>query len=542
MSHSSQSTAQSVNQSYSVPEGMTITGPYVPGTEVVFTQESLAFVAALAHKFTARRNELLAARIKAQDKLNKGELLDFLPETKEIREGDWKIAGIPADILDRRVEITGPVDRKMVINALNSGAKVFMADFEDSLSPVWEAVVQGQLNMRDAVKRSISYTSPEGKEYKLNTQTAVLIVRPRGWHLDEKHILVDGNPVPGAFVDFGIYFYNNAQQLLKNVSRPYFYLPKTEHYKEAELWCDIFNYAEETLKLERGTIKATLLIETINAAFQMDEIIYALRDYCVALNCGRWDYIFSFIKKFHSRPDFVLPERAQVTMTTHFLRSYSQLLIKTTHRRGAMAMGGMSAFIPVKGNEVANEKAISAVRADKEREAGDGHDGTWVAHPGLVPVAMEVFDRIMPNKNQIDKKRDDVNVAAQDLLKIPHGNITEGGLRNNISVGLQYIASWLGGNGCVPINNLMEDAATAEISRSQIWQWVHHHSKLSDGRQVTLELFRQLLIEEKDIIRGKVGKNYDADLYTHAAKLLDELVTQKEFTEFLTLPGYKALP
>ena len=537
----SQSTAKSVKQTYPVPQGTSITGAYVDGCESVFTQEALAFVAGLARKFTARRDELLAARVKVQEKLNKGELLDFLPETKDARSGDWKIAGIPADLQDRRVEITGPVERKMVINALNSGAKVFMADFEDSLSPVWEAVVQGQVNMRDAVNRTITYTSQEGREYKLNKDTAVLIVRPRGWHLNEKHILVDGKEVPGAFVDFGIYFYNNAKKLLKHNTGPYFYLPKTEHYKEAELWRDIFNYAEDTLKLERGTIKVTLLIETINAAFQMDEIIYVLRDYCVALNCGRWDYIFSFIKKFHSRPDFVLPERAQVTMTTHFLRSYSQLLIKTTHRRGAMAMGGMSAFIPVKGDEAANEKAIAAVRADKEREAGDGHDGTWVAHPGLVPIAKEVFDRIMPNANQLDKKREDVNVTAKDLLQIPQGNITEAGLRNNISVGLQYVAAWLGGNGCVPINNLMEDAATAEISRSQIWQWVHHHSKLSDGRQVTFELFKQLLGEETAVVKDKSGKAYDAGLFARASSLLEELVKQKEFTEFLTLPGYKAL-
>ncbi len=536
-----QSPAKSASAQYPVPQGMVINGSYVPGADSVFTPEALAFVAEIARKFTRRRDELLAARIKVQERLNKGELLDFLPETKDVRASDWKIAGIPEDLLDRRVEITGPVERKMVINALNSGAKVFMADFEDSLSPVWEAVVEGQINMRDAVNRTISYTSPEGKQYKLNDKTAVLIIRPRGWHLNEKHILVDGKEVPGAFVDFGIYFYNNARTLLQNGTGPYFYLPKTEHYKEAELWRDVFNFAEDTLKLKRGTIKVTLLIETIPATFQMDEIIHALRDYCVALNCGRWDYIFSFIKKFHSRPDFVLPERAQVTMTTHFLRSYSQLLIKTTHKRGAMAMGGMSAFIPVKGDEQANEKAISAVRADKEREAGDGHDGTWVAHPGLVPVAMEVVNRIMPGKNQIDRKREDVNVTAKDLLAIPEGTITEAGLRNNISVGLQYIAAWLGGNGCVPINNLMEDAATAEISRSQIWQWIHHHSQLEDGREITHDLFRKLLAEEMDIVKKRQGAGFDNSLFSRASALLENLVKQKEFTEFLTLPGYKSL-
>ncbi|HEU5047783.1 MAG TPA: malate synthase A [Rickettsiales bacterium] len=537
----SQSTAKNLANAYPVPAGMTIKGAYVPGGETVFTAEALAFVAEIARKFSARRDALLAARAEVQSRLDKGELLDFLPETKNIRESDWGIAGIPKDLQDRRVEITGPVERKMVINALNSGAKVFMADFEDSLSPVWEAVVQGQINMRDAVSRTIRYVSPEGKQYQLNEKTAVLIVRPRGWHLNEKHVLVDGKEIPGAFLDFGIYFYNNAKALLANDSGPYFYLPKTEHYKEAELWRDIFQFAEETLELKRGTIKATLLIETINATFQMDEIIHALKDYCVALNCGRWDYIFSFIKKFHARPDFMLPERAQVTMTTHFLRSYSQLLIKTTHRRGAMAMGGMAAFIPVKNDEAANDKAIAAVRADKEREAGDGHDGTWVAHPGLVPVAMDVFNRIMPQPNQIDRKREDVNVTAKDLLAIPEGTITEAGLRGNISVGLQYIAAWIGGNGCVPINNLMEDAATAEISRSQIWQWVHHKAKLDDGRQVTYDLFRQLLPQEIATIREKLGDQFDDSLFARAAKLLEKLVKQEEFTEFLTLPGYELL-
>ncbi len=535
------SAAQSVN-TYPTPQGMSISGAYVVGCERIFTREALEFVAELARKFTARRNELLKAREKVAAELNNGKLLDFLPETASIRAGDWKVAPIPNDLLDRRVEITGPVERKMVINALNSGAKVFMADFEDSLSPVWEAVVQGQVNLSEAINRTISYTSPESKHYKLNEQTAVLIVRPRGWHLDEKHVTVDGEQVPGALLDFGLYFYANAKELLVRGTGPYFYLPKLEHYKEAELWSDVFSFAEEKLALTHGTIKATVLIETIPAAFQMEEILYSLRDYCVALNCGRWDYIFSFIKKFHSRPDFVLPERVQVTMTTHFLRSYSQLLIKTTHKRGAFAMGGMAAFIPVKNDEAANNKAIAAVKADKEREAGDGHDGTWVAHPALVPVAMEVFDRIMPGKNQLDKKREDVNVVAKDLLAIPTGTITEAGLRGNISVGLQYIAAWLGGNGCVPINNLMEDAATAEISRSQIWQWIHHEGgKLDDGRKVTFELFKQMLPEEIATIKAKSGDAYDDALFTRASKLLEGLVKQKQFTEFLTLSGYREL-
>jgi len=440
------------------------------------------------------------------------------------------------------VEITGPVERKMVINALNCGAKVFMADFEDSLSPVWEAVVQGQINMRDAVNRSITMTSPEGKQYKLNDKTAVLIVRPRGWHLDEKHVLVDGKFIPGAILDFAVYLATNAKTALANGKGPYFYLPKLEHYEEAELWRDIFIYAEDALKLKHGTIKATVLIETIPAAFQMDEILFALKDYCVGLNCGRWDYIFSFIKKFSGRSDFVLPDRAQVTMTTHFLRSYSKLLIKTTHRRGAFAMGGMSAFIPVKNDEAANDKAIAAVKADKEREAGDGHDGTWVAHPALVPVAMEIFDRIMPGKNQLDRKPEEISIASKDLLTIPKGTITEAGLRGNISVALQYLASWLNGNGCVPINNLMEDAATAEISRSQIWQWINHAAgKLDDGRKVTYEMFQTLLKEETLAIEKKMGKAYDPSLFARAVDLLDDLVKQKDFTEFLTLPGYSRL-
>jgi malate synthase len=526
---------------YPTLKGMTISGAYAQGAHDVFTPEALSLVAELARRFTARRDELLAARAKKQKELDGGALLDFLPETKAVREGDWKVAPIPPDLLDRRVEITGPVERKMVINALNSGAKVFMADFEDSLSPVWEAVVQGQINLRDAIARTISYTSPEGKSYKLGEKTAVLIVRPRGWHLDEKHITVDGKPLPGAFLDFGVYFMTNAKKLLESGSGPYFYLPKLEHYKEAELWRDVFALAEETLGIKKGSIKATVLIETIPAAFQMDEILHALKDYCVALNCGRWDYIFSFIKKFSGRKDFVLPDRASVTMTTHFLRSYSLQLIKTTHRRGAFAMGGMAAFIPVKNDETANAKAIAAVRADKEREAGDGHDGTWVAHPGLVPVAMEVFDRLMKDKNQLERKREDVSIAAKDLLAIPEGKITESGMRGNISVALQYIAAWLSGNGCVPINNLMEDAATAEISRSQIWQWIHHGASFDDGRKVTCELFRPWLREETDAVKTKLGKEFDTGLFAEAAKLLEELVVPKTFTEFLTLPGYKQL-
>ena len=509
----------------------------------IYTADALNFIALLAEKFSVRRDALLAARITRQDTLDNGGLLDFLPETKSIREGDWKVAPIPADLQDRRVEITGPVERKMFINALNSGAKVFMADFEDSLSPTWDAVVEGQVNLFDAVRKTITYKSPEGKEYKLGEKTAVLIIRPRGWHLDERHVLQDGKPIAGAFLDFGLYLFHNAKELLARGSGPYFYLPKLEHYKEAELWRDIFAFSEEALGLKKGTIKATVLIETINAAFQMEEILFALKDYCVGLNCGRWDYIFSFIKKFNSRSDFVLPDRAQVTMTTHFLRSYSLLLIHTTHKRGAFAMGGMSAFIPVKNDEAANDKAFAMVRADKEREAGDGHDGTWVAHPGLIPVAMEVFNRIMPQKNQLDKPLGAVNFTAKDLLAIPQGTITEAGLRGNISVSVQYLAAWLSGNGCVPINNLMEDAATAEIARSQVWQWVHHEAgKLDGGAKITLEMVEKIIGEELDKIRQNIGDPlYNSGNYGAASKLFVSLIKPKEFTEFLTLPGYTQL-
>jgi malate synthase len=450
------------------------------------------------------------------------------------------VGPIPADLLDRRVEITGPVDRKMMINALNSGAKVFLADLEDSLAPTWEAVMDGQVNLRDWAEGTLRYTSPEGKAYSVGANPAVLILRPRGWHLDEKHLLLDGAPVAGAFADFGFFLFHNAKTLITKGKGPYFYLPKLESHEEAQLWADVFAFSEETLGLKKGTIKATVLIETILAAFEMDEILYALKDYCVGLNCGRWDYIFSFIKKFSTREEFVLPDRAAVTMTTHFLRSYSLLLIKTCHRRGAFAMGGMSAFIPVKNDEAANEKAFTAVRADKEREASDGHDGTWVAHPALVPVAMEVFNRLMPGKNQLEKLREDVNgITAKDLLAIPEGAITEIGLRNNISVSVQYIASWLSGVGCVPIFNLMEDAATAEIARSQIWQWIHHKcGTLADGREVTLSLYKQFLAEEVQKIHAEQGNKLP---YGKAADLLTELVSQPKFTEFLTLPGYRYL-
>lgn len=523
------------------PQGVEIKGEVTAEMLEILSHDALAFITEMARKFNPRRKELLAAREVVWNKLKQGELLDFLPETKSIRESDWKVAPIPADLQDRRVEITGPVDRKMVINALNCGAKVFMADFEDASSPTWANMVEGQINMRDAVNRSITFTDG-GKNYKLNDTIATLLVRPRGWHLEERHILVDGEPMAGAFMDFGLYFFHNAKEALKRGTGPYFYLPKTEHYLETALWNDVFNWAQDKLGIPRGTIKATVLIETITAAFQIDEIIHSLKDHMAGLNCGRWDYIFSFIKMFNSRPDFVMPNRSQVTMTSHFLRSYSQLVIKTCHKRGCFAMGGMAAAIPVKNDEAKNNAAFEAVRKDKEREAGDGHDGTWVAHPALVPVAMEVFDRLMPTPNQVSRQRDDVNVKAADLLAIPEGTITEDGFRMNISVAIQYIAAWLCGRGAVPINNLMEDAATAEISRTQLWQWIHHRAKFEDGRPITLDMFNLMLQEEMKKLHAQVGDAmFESGRYRRAGALLDDLVSAKDFLPFLTLQGYDFL-
>ena len=459
-----------------------ILGAMEPGFEEILSAEAMAFVAELTERFGPRVEALLTRRRQRQQEINEGNFPDFLAATRQVRADDWRVAAIPDDLQDRRVEITGPTDRKMVINALNSGAKVFMADCEDSLTPTWHNVIQGQINLRDAVRHEIEFTSPEGKQYRLKDDPAVLIVRPRGWHLYEKHILLDGQRVPGAFVDFGLYLFHNAKAALDRGTGPYFYLPKLESHQEAQLWNEVFEFSESRLGLSHGTIKCTILIETILAAFEIDEILYALKDYIVGLNCGRWDYIFSFIKKFHRYPEFVLPERDKVGMTTHFLRSYSQLVIKTCHRRGALAIGGMAAQIPIKGDEQANEVAIGKVRQDKEREASDGHDGTWVAHPGLVPIALEIFDQHMPGKNQLDRLREDVTVNAADLLAIPPGGISEKGLRHNINVAIRYMAAWLGGNGCVPIYNLMEDAATAEISRAQIWQWIRHPRGETRGR------------------------------------------------------------
>lgn len=524
-----------------------IVGPITPAYADILTEQAIAFVGDIVRQFAPRRDELLARRVERQKQLDAGVMPDFLPETADIRASDWQVAPTPADLQDRRIEITGPVDRKMVVNALNSGAKVFMADFEDAQSPTWDGLINGQINLRDAINRNIDFTSPEGKQYQLNEQIATLLVRPRGWHLDEKHVLLDGKPIPGGLMDFALYLFHNAKNLLAKGTGPYFYLPKMESHLEARLWNDVFNHAQDALGLPRGTIKVTVLIETILASFEMDEILYELKDHCVGLNCGRWDYIFSYIKRFHKHPEFVLPDRAQVTMTTHFLRSYSQLLIKTCHRRGAHAMGGMAAQIPIKDDPAANDAAMAKVRADKEREASDGHDGTWVAHPGLVPIAKEIFDKYMPQANQKDRLREEVNITAADLIKIPQmpeaGEITESGVRNNVSAALHYMAAWLAGNGCVPINNLMEDAATAEIARAQLWQWIQHpKGVLNDGRKVTVEMVKQVIQEELDRIRTQVGgEGQKPNHYALAAELLERITTTDTFEEFLTLVAYEHL-
>jgi malate synthase len=525
-------------------DGMVITGPMTPGYEQILTPEAVAFVGKLNRAFNSRRLALLERRAERQRDFDAGKLPDFLPETAGVRDGDWRIAPIPDDLQDRRVEITGPVDRKMVINALNSGAKVFMADFEDANTPTWANLIEGQINLRDAIRRVISFASPDGKEYRLNEQVAVLFARPRGWHLPEKHVLQDGEPISGSLLDFGLYAFHNAQELLSRGTGPYFYLPKLESHIEARLWNDVFTLTEQALGIPADSIKATVLIETLPAAFEMDEILYELRDHSAGLNCGRWDYIFSAIKKRRNDPVFILPDRAQVTMTTHFMRSYTLLCIQTCHRRGAHAMGGMAANIPVKSDPEVNERALAQVRADKEREATDGHDGTWVAHPGLVPVAMEIFDRVMPQPNQVGRKREDVRVAAADLLVVPEGTITEAGLRTNISVGIQYLESWLRGQGCVPINNLMEDAATAEISRAQVWQWIRHpRGILNDGRKVTVELFRAIMAEELARIERALGpEEYARRAFVPASELFDSITTSNAFVDFLTLPAYTRLP
>jgi malate synthase len=506
----------------------------------ILTPDARAFLLKLAARFESRRQELLARRQMVQKEIDQGKFPDFLPETAAIRQSDWKVAAIPKDLRDRRVEITGPVDRKMIINALNSGANVFMADFEDSNSPTWTNNIEGQQNLRDAIRGTIRYESPEGKQYQLGSNLATLVVRPRGWHLYEKHFLVDGKPISASLFDFGLYFFHNAAALLRKGTGPYFYLPKMESHLEARLWNDVFCFAQDELSIPRGSIRATVLIETILAAFEMDEILYELRDHSSGLNCGRWDYIFSFIKKFRVHPEFVLPDRALVTMEAHFLGSYVELLIQTCHRRGIHAMGGMAAQIPIRNDAAANEQALEKVRRDKLREVKAGHDGTWVAHPGLVPVAKEIFDKYMPEPNQISAKWSSRAIQAQDLLEVPKGDITEEGLRWNIDVGLQYLHSWLQGSGCVPIYNLMEDAATAEICRAQVWQWIRHGAHFKDDRLVTGGMVREIIHQRAAELGKGVGKGNDEKL-RQAARVLEELATSKDFAEFLTLACYDLL-
>jgi len=512
-----------------------------PAREIL-NPDALSLLAMLQQRFHARRVELLEAREARQRQLDAGALPDFLDDTADIRAADWRIAPVPADLQDRRVEITGPVDRKMIINALNAPVECFMADFEDSCSPTWDNVLLGQGNLRDAIDRSISFTNPgNGKRYELNDEIATLIVRPRGWHLTEKHCLIDGERASASIFDFALYLANNHESLKANGTGPYFYLPKMESHLEARLWNDIFVAAQEHLGIPVGTIKATVLIETILAAFEMDEILYELRDHSAGLNCGRWDYIFSFIKKFRNRADFALPDRAVVTMDRHFLSSYAQLLIKTCHRRGAHAMGGMAAQIPIKNDPEANAEAMAKVQADKQREAEAGHDGTWIAHPGLSETAMTAFNAVMHGPNQLDVMREDVNITAADLLKVPSGDITEAGLRHSIRVGIQYVEAWLGGNGCVPLYNLMEDAATAEICRAQLWQCVHHGLRTNDDQDIG-DRFDGFLAEELERIAAELGdERFSSGHFEAAASLFGDMVRKDEFDEFLTLPAYEQL-
>jgi len=523
-------------------DGVTITGPMAARYDEVLTPDALAFLAGLHRAFQQRRADLLAARVQRQKAIDAGQLPDFLEETRAIREGDWKVAPIPADLQDRRVEITGPVDRKMIINALNCGAKVFMADFEDASSPTWSNMMDGQVNMLDLWNGNIDFTDERGKDYKLSDDPAVLLIRPRGWHLPEEHLTIDGEAISGSLFDFGLYFFHNVKKQIAAGTGPYFYLPKMESHHEAALWNDVFVAAQKHVGIPNGTIKVTVLIETLPAAFEMDEILHALKDHIAGLNCGRWDYIFSFIKTLQAKPEYVLPDRSQVIMGKAFLRAYSQLLIKQCHHRGAFAMGGMAAQIPNRRDPEANAQALEKVRADKEREAMDGHDGTWVAHPDLVPVAMEVFDRVMPGANQVDRQRDDVTMTQADLLEVHEGQKTEAGVRDCIRVGVQYIEAWLRGKGAVPLYNLMEDAATAEISRSQLWQWLKYGATLADGQTVDRALFDRCLAEEMAAVREEVGaETYDAGRFDEAVALFTELSTADELAPFLTLPAYRLL-
>lgn len=505
----------------------------------IFSDELKAFLVELHRKFNGRRLDLLKEREKVQTYFDKGVKPAFPKETEEIRNSEWQCAPLPADLLDRRVEITGPVDRKMVINALNSGAKTFMADFEDSNAPSWTNCMEGQINLTDAVNRTISFESENGKKYSLNEKTAVLLVRPRGLHLDEKHIEIDGETASGSLTDFGIFLFRNAKNLLEKLSGPYFYLPKLEHYLEARWWNDVFVFAQDYIGIPQGSIKATVLIETITASFQLDEILYELKRHSSGLNCGRWDYIFSYIKKFRNHPEFIVPDRDQVTMTSPFMEAYSKRVIQVCHKRSVHGMGGMAAQIPVKNNDAENEAAYAKVRADKEREAKNGHDGTWVAHPALVPVAMEIFDANMPSANQIDRKCEEYKVTEANLIEIPRGTITENGVRKNINVGILYIESWLMGTGAAALYNLMEDAATAEISRTQVWQWLKNKAVMQDGRTLTRELVMKWEQEELGKIRKYVGESrYTHGRFDLATELFNDLVFNERFEEFLTLKAY----
>ncbi len=530
-------------------ERVEITGPYGDRYDEILTPQAIDLIAALHAELGPRRSELLAARRRRQAELSGGAMLDFLPETAGIREdASWRVAAPAPGLVDRRVEITGPTDKKMTINALNSGANVWLADFEDANTPFWDNMITGQLNLKDALDRTIDYTSAEGKDYALrpDDELATIVVRPRGWHLDEKHILIDGVRASGSLTDFALYMATSAQQQIDKGKAPYFYLAKNESHLEARLWNDAFNIAQDALGIPRGTIRATVLIETIPAAFEMEEILYELREHSAGLNAGRWDYLFSIIKKFRTRgKEFVLPERNAVTMTAPFMRAYTELLVKTCHRRGAHAIGGMAAFIPSRRDPEVNEQAMAKVRDDKTRESGDGFDGSWVAHPDLVPLCKEVFDGVLgANPNQLARQREDVHVSAEDLLSVSKtpGAITEAGLRNNISVALQYLASWLGGNGAVGIFNLMEDAATAEISRSQIWQWTHNDVALDDGVVVKRDLVERLIDEELSKIRAASGESFDAERYGQAVALFTEVALADNFAEFLTIPAYERMP
>jgi malate synthase len=528
-------------------QGLEIHAPVTGRMQEVLTQDALQFVSSLHREFEPTRQQLLRARVARRAELGAGGTLDFLEETREIRESDWSVAPAPGDLQDRRVEITGPTQRKMVINALNSGARGFMADFEDSNSPTWQNMIEGHVNLTDAIERTIEFTQDDGKEYRLGDDVATLLVRPRGWHLPEKHMTVNGEPIAGALVDFGFYFFHNAQRLIERGSGPYFYLPKMESHREARLWNDVFNHAQDELGVDRGTVRATVLIETVPAAFEMDEILYELREHGAGLNAGRWDYMFSMIKCFREREEFLLPDRGSVTMTVPFMRAYTELLVKTCHRRGAHAMGGMAAFIPSRTDEEANQRAQAKLRDDKKREADDGFDGTWVAHPDSVKNATEQFDAVLGDRpNQVDRQRDDVQVTAAELLDVKStpGDITEDGLRNDVNVGIQYISSWLRGNGAAGIYGLMEDAATAEIARSQVWQWLRIGAELTNGEKVTPELVRRLETEELERIRGEIG---DDDWFEKEGRpkesrmLFEQVALAEDFPEFLTLPAYDYL-